>query len=428
MAESLDELTAPHNDHIQLLIALSGGVDSVVLTELASKWAAAQKTTTTVRAVYINHGLQAASGDWAQSCENLCKRLGIAFKSIPVNVNLDERESPEAAARAARYEAFVKELKSDEYLCTAHHLDDQAETVLLRLFRGAGVRGLSAIAPTRQFGSGFLIRPLLQIGRDEIVRYAESQQLVWVEDPHNHQMRYDRNLVRHQILPLINEKWSGASARIAAAAAHCKDATGLLDQLAVDDIDQQSSIDRIEVERLRGLSTARLNNALRYWIHCNGFEAPTQVKLNTIIDNLLKPSNDSHGRVEFGRACLARYAEHVYLGDRIVFESASSFDYRWRSPETPLYIEELNWSLDARRYAELQPYLSCELQVKSRMGGERIERQGAAHSQSIKSYLQQTRVPPWQRSRLVLVYRGDTLVCACGPDFQTSLTRPKQGS
>lgn len=404
-ASNSDNTPEPH-----LLIALSGGVDSVVLASLASKHFANHQ----VRAVYIDHGLQVQSAEWAELCYSFCQQLGIDFQAISVEVNLSNGASPEAAARDARYSALQHNLQPGEFLCTAHHADDQAETLLLQLLRGAGVNGLAGIAGRREYGQGVLIRPLLDVSRAEIESYAHNNQLSYCEDPQNTDLRYDRNFVRHEVLPLVAKRWPTAAKRLSRTAAHCREAAGLLAVLADHDHPGVAHVDKLSIEHLQALPLARQKNLLRQWIVDKRFLSPSETQLQQIVDSLLYASADSHGRISFGEAQVARYDQHIYLGARGMFDPVADFEFVWSAPHAPLPIAAVGITLHFNDYPQLQPYVGNTLMVRNRRGGERLRKPGAQHSVSLKSLLQQRRIPPWLRSRLALVFCNEELLCIGG--------------
>lgn len=252
-------------------VALSGGLDSTVLLHLLADLAQ-REALPPLSAIHIHHGLQAAADTWPAHCRELCAALSVPLQVEYVQVA--SGASLERAARDARYAAFAARLGSDELLLTAQHRDDQAETLLFRLLRGAGVRGLSAMPESRALGAGQLVRPLLNCSRDELLAYAREHKLSWVEDPSNADERFSRNYLRRQVIPALLSRWPQASTNMARSAAHLSEAAQLLDELAQQDIAaaQVSAefawlpLPNLALPALRDLSEPRQRNALRYWL------------------------------------------------------------------------------------------------------------------------------------------------------------------
>lgn len=415
----LERATSSIEQPPDLLIALSGGIDSVVLLSLTAKLKTQNRCD--VRAVYIDHGLQSESAAWAEHCARCCKSLSVGFESIAVEVDLQSGLSPEAAARDARYGALKKVLHQGEYLCTAHHADDQAETLLLQLFRGAGVNGLAAMPEVCKFGVGYLLRPLLQTSQCEITTYAETHGLTWCEDPSNSDLRYDRNYLRHELLPGLEKRWPQVTQRIARSAAHCAEALTLSSELAVLDLQSAGRAvtekNQLSVSLLHSLGAVRRKNLVRHWVSAQGYQTPSTVQLQQLLSDLVEASSERHGRVSFGDAEVARYQDDLYIGRRGAFDLLPDFEYQWLRSDAPLFIQELNWQLDANSRNNLKPFIGKPLTVRNRRGGERWRPDPSGHSVSVKSLLQQHRVPPWLRSRILLVFHDDVLIDICGPGF-----------
>ena len=252
-------------------IAFSGGLDSTVLLH-ALVQLAQRHPLPPLSAIHIHHGLQPAADTWPEHCRQICARLGVPLQVMHVQVQ--PGASLERAAREARYAAFASCLGSGELLLTAQHRDDQAETLLFRLMRGAGVRGLAAMPVSRALGAGRLLRPLLAVSRSELEGWAQAQQLQWVDDPSNQSIEHSRNFLRHQVMPVLERRWPQATANMARAALYLGEAQSLLDELAVMDLQgAQVSLEwpwlplpSLDLPALRALSPTRQRNALRHWL------------------------------------------------------------------------------------------------------------------------------------------------------------------
>jgi len=252
-------------------VALSGGLDSTVLLHLLAQLAR-REALPPISAIHVHHGLQAVADGWPTHCQQFCNALGVPLQVVRVKV--DDGASLERAAREARYGAFVAALGEGECLLTGQHRDDQAETVLFRMFRGAGVRGLSGMEASRPLGAGQLLRPLLDFTRQELEAYARQHGLSWVEDPSNSSDDYDRNYLRNRILPGIVQRWPSAVESIARSAEHLAEAEGLLGELAQNDLIAAGArseyigmqLPSLSLAALTELSEPRQRNALRHWL------------------------------------------------------------------------------------------------------------------------------------------------------------------
>ena len=277
-----------------LCIALSGGVDAVALLQ-AVREVAARHPGLRLRALHVDHGLQPGSGAWAAFCRDLCARLEVACEVLELKLEPRKGESVEAEARAERYAALAAVLEPGECLLTAHHADDQLETVLLQLFRGAGAAGLAAMPPSAALGPGQHLRPLLQVPREEIVEYARLHGLKWIDDPMNTDSRFDRSYLRHEVLPAIIERWPAAARTVGRSARHLAEAQGLLEALA--EIDASRFLDNegtLAVAGLLQLPHARRVNVLRWWIVRQGLGLPSTARLESIIRDVLPARPDAH--------------------------------------------------------------------------------------------------------------------------------------
>lgn len=252
-------------------VAFSGGLDSTVLLHLLAGLAQ-REAIPPLSAIHIHHGLQPTADAWPAHCQQRCDALGVPLQTVSVQVR--PGASLERAAREARYAAFEAVLGPGEVLLVAQQRDDQAETLLFRLLRGAGVRGLAAMPPSRPLGAGYLLRPLLQCSRAELQAYAVAHRLSWLDDPSNADRRFSRNYLRHRVMPVLAARWPQAAAAMARAAEHLGEAAQLLDELAQQDLATAQTpgafvwldLPNLPLTPLRALSDARQRNALRYWL------------------------------------------------------------------------------------------------------------------------------------------------------------------
>lgn len=393
------------------LVGYSGGLDSHALLHLCAKFSKLP-----VRAVYIHHGLQDEADQWSEHCSEVCAALQIPFKTLHIDASKRSGESPEETARKARYAALKSELESGDCLLTAHHQDDQSETVLLQLFRGAGVAGLAAMPVIREMNQTFHARPMLSFSRDGIHDYAKENDLKWIEDPSNADTDFDRNLLRHDIIPVIKNRWPQLGDSLSKMASQQQDALEIIEAMAGIDlasiVTQQSHV--IDMAGLSKLSRARQLNVLRSWIHQCAHDAPTANVLHQVIASVLPAADDARPEVCWGESEICRYQGRLYCLKRIEHDASASFDW---NPGEKLVIDRLGIELSTEqvRSQGLKPeLLDQRLTVAFRQGGEKIRPAGRKNTHSLKKLMQEAGIPPWQRSRIPLLYFNDELICVYG--------------
>ena len=370
-----------------------------------------------MRAVHIHHGLQAGADTWDAHCAEVCSRLEVEYKCIHVDAAPGPGESPEDAARNARYHALEKELQQDEVLLTAHHQDDQAETLLLQLMRAAGPAGLASMPAVKSFGPGYHVRPLLEFSRQSLRDYAEEHNLVWVDDPSNADTSYDRNYLRKEIMPRLMHNWTHANEAISHAADLQQDALEIIDAMAAIDLAAVSNQQRnsLSISKLKQLSSARQYNVLRYWINVSAHDRPRRNILDEIMDSVLPAAEDATPLVLWGSTEIRRYQDVLYVLPALSDHEIHHV-YAWDG-EQPLFIEALNLELrleQARGRGLRQSAVTRGMTVSFRQGGEQIRPQGRQHTHSLKKLMQEAGIPPWQRNRIPLIYIDHQLACVCG--------------
>jgi len=409
LLRKLTELTDLAGKPNRIIVAFSGGLDSTVLLHALA--ASRDTHRTAILAIHINHGLHKDAPDWCNACKAFAQSLGIQFESADVAVAVDSGQGLEAAARHARYDAFAAFLRSGDVLLSAHHKDDQAETLLLNLMRGSGPAGLAGIAEVRPLGAGWLLRPILSTSRNELRAYAARYALKWIDDPSNEDTTFDRNYLRHEVLPLLEQRWPGVAGRLQRSAILAGEAATMLDQLADADRQQLGGRpDRLSLAGLRELPVERQRNVLRYVIRELGLPSPPAAQLQSIIADLVPARDDGQPLVEWPGAEVRRYREQVYVlpamtrarnstaamqdGGRFVL--AAGMGELILEPGAP---EGLAMDLVARG-----------LELRYRSGGEEIKLTGQSHTRKLKKLLQEEGVVPWMRERLPLLYSGKELV------------------
>ncbi len=398
----------------QLTLALSGGVDSIAALDILSGLAPSHPFA--LDCLHVNHRISPNAGAWARFARAAAARYGLKCTIRTVDLAPHRRLGVEGAARAARYAAFTR-VRSG-FVVLAQHRDDQAETVLLQLVRGAGVAGLAAMAPARPAGQGgpVLLRPLLGATRTELERHARSRGLEWVEDESNADERRARNFVRRRALPMLAELNPAATANLARSAAHLAEALELARALAALDARTVMHDGRLSVAALARLPSARAKNLLRWVIGEAGLGAPETVRLDEILRQLVTARGDAAVRVAIGGAVVRRYRDGVWIVPERAppppgFRAAWHGRPAWRLSELggTLRFKAMSGSGVAAR-----ALAGRRVEVRLRTGGERFQPDRRGATRTLKALLQESALPPWERARLPLVYCEGNLVAVPG--------------
>ncbi|HVV69374.1 MAG TPA: tRNA lysidine(34) synthetase TilS [Gammaproteobacteria bacterium] len=393
----------------QVLVAYSGGLDShVLLHSIASLRRLHPQLE--MRAIHINHGLSPKAQDWAEHCRQVCQALNITFlvKSVDVRQHL-ANWSLEEAARNLRYEALASEMRVGEYLLLAHTEDDQAETLLLQLLRGSGVRGLAAMPLAKPFATGSLIRPLLHISRKALQHYAIQHQLTWVEDESNLLLTLDRNYLRHQVLPPLATRWPQVKKVLSRVAKHCAEAVELVEELAAVDLSQAGGElpHTLSVAALVKLSPARQKNVLRFWLKSLQLPVPNASRLAQLQQDFLYSKEHRTPKMTWSGVEIRRFNDSLYAMPALPAHDAKIV-FSWDMTQ-PLVIPGLG-ILTAKPGEEgVEILAGAEVTVRFRQGGERFHPLGRSGSHPLKKLFQEWRIPPWQRDRLPLIYFDEDL-------------------
>ena len=416
------ERFAKHKDARRLLVALSGGVDSVSLLhklcELRTHY------DLSIAALHVDHQIQTESEHWMRHCQAQCDQLKVPLKTVKLNLQ-DSGHGPEAAARQARYDWFQSQISPADVLVMAHHMGDQVETVLLRLFRGSGLLGLGAMHEIRQFGLGWIARPLLGVSKEEIIAYAKKNDLRYIEDPSNLDTHIDRNFVRHEILPLIRSRWPSVDQTIFRSSGHLKTIQSSLDKGAQVDLKMFLCLSTgtllgdygcVKISDLISLDQTRIVDVLRYWIRCEGLTLPSTGKMNELIRQVFEKDSRGRGGIRWKEGEFRAYRGFLYLLP-VQPKLCSPATQRWRGLDT-VCIKEVEVALSVRRRTGSGIKLSfiknaqfiLDWQHKVRV----IHPSRSRHNRTIKNLFQESGIPPWERFRLPYVYLGDDLVCIPG--------------
>jgi len=411
VAAQLEDIVKPSD---RLVAGLSGGVDSVVLLDILAR--VARKLRCRLSALHVNHQLSPNARRWEAFCGRLCRARRIPFRSVKVDVQ--RGDSIEAAARAARYAVFARQ--ECEYIVLAHHRDDQVETLLLQLLRGAGVKGLAAMPllriqdPGSRIPNPGILRPLLDVTREEILEYARNRGLEWVEDESNQDMYFLRNFVRHEVLPVIARRFPAYRATLARAAGHLAEAARVLDELASADAAGELADGTLSIAALRRLPPARGRNLLRYFLASRGVTMPGTERLDEALRQALTAKQDARVLVELGDFTLRRHAGRLHLV-RARGAPPAHYEKLWRG-EKKMALPELGGVLTLARATGAGISLSRlgggVVTIRLRRGGERLQPNCRRPRRSLKNLLQEARMPPWQREYIPLIFCGGKLVWA----------------
>jgi tRNA(Ile)-lysidine synthase len=381
-----------------LLVAFSGGLDShVLLHALASSPTAVARG---LRAIYIDHGLQDDSTHWATRCLGYAEALGVELLVREVDVVRRSGLGLEASARRARYAKIETLLEPGEVVALAHHRDDQTETVLMKLLRGAGPEGIGAMRPLRRLGRGWAWRPLLPLPRAALREYAEHHALGWINDPSNADQTIDRNYLRMQVLPRIAQRWPEAESSIAQSAAWARAAAEFIEAESERALAHIQGLDpaTLDFREWLALPTALRDPVLRRWLRAQELPEPTHYQAAELVRQLGEAGEDRQPCVRWPGTELRRYRDLLHALPPLQFpplDWVAEFDGR---PLTlPLDLGTLRITGRALR-------LDAPLQVRFRRGGESLRLASGGHSRELRDLFQEAGIPPWQRGRLPLVF------------------------
>lgn len=393
-------------------VAYSGGLDStVLLVALASL--ADRLQPGSLRAAHVHHGLHPDADAWAEHCDARCRKLEVPVSVLRVDARPERGESPEAKARELRYAALRVHLAPGEVLLTAHHADDQLETVLIQLLRGAGVAGLAAMPPGTRFGPGWHRRPLLGFSHGSLLAWARARSIDgWVEDPANAEPRFARNHLRREVLPAIRAHWPAAAPAAARAARHCAEAAGLLDELAALDASSCAVGVALDVTAMRSLGPARRRNLVRWQVQRLGLPTPDERRLATLLTQVFSAAEDARPEVRWPGVVALRYADRLWLvpADQL---QPPPWPIEWPDPRVPLELGSGlgRLSLAPTTTGGLRPEAleARPWRLVGRQGGERVNLPGRTGSRALKKLLNEAGVPPWLRARIPLLEIAGTL-------------------
>jgi tRNA(Ile)-lysidine synthase len=388
-----------------LAVAFSGGLDSTVLLHATIK-AHGKKN---VYAFHVHHGIQKEADQWQAHCKAVAKKFGCHFDTQ--NVKLNKPSNIESQARNLRYEALTQMCQAHKIqdLLLAHHLDDQAETVLIQLMRGAGLPGLSAMPQVKSKELIHLWRPFLNMRRKDLEIYAKEHQLTWIEDPSNQDESYRRNAIRKTILPTLEKFQEGAIENLSRSAKHLSEAQELLNQLADIDLglmEAKEGLSKTNLIRLYKTSQARATNALRRWLSKNGLAYPSEERLTAWWSELQQTRPDSELQWDHDQQVIRLWRGHLTITQD---SSNSEVMGEWTFKKLPTNSKKPGIAKDRFEKAKQKGLIN----TMAREGGEKFKVDAKRPRRSLKNLYQEAAIPPWQRDA-PLLYIGEELVAVAG--------------
>jgi tRNA(Ile)-lysidine synthase len=397
--------------HKKYLLAYSGGLDSHVLLHLFASLR--DKYSFHLRVIHINHGVSLHAEKWAAHCDKVCRQLNIPFhtetlEQIDVTLNLEEK------LRQYRYQLFKNALTENEILLTAHHQNDQAETLLLQLCRGSGLKGLAAMPRLKKFGKGFHARPLLDFTRDDLLKYATDHALSWIDDESNANLHHTRNFIRHEVMPILAKRFPSVTKTLARSADHCAEAQEFIERLTRDTLTNMegSASGTLSVKKLIQREVNEQQYILREWIQQAGFLLPSMVKMQQMTERLLHARMDKMPHVQWGNAEIRRYRDDLYMMEKMKPHDPSQI-IPW-DVSKPLIIPHIG-TLEPSVITEKKCRTDFKnVTVQFRQGGEMLRLEGRAHRHELKKLFQMWGVLPWLRDRVPLVYVDGVLEVVVG--------------
>ena len=394
-------LQLARTDRLNCVVAWSGGLDSTVLLQLLRDARALAPGRLRLRAIHVDHGLQSAAADFRRFCQRTARAWRVPLVVVRASVQRAPGASLEEAARDARYAALASALKSGEVLVTAQHADDQLETLLFGLVRGAGPAGLAAMPGVAAFGGSQMLRPLLGVDRAQLEAHARAGSLEWIEDPTNSDWRFDRNYLRGRVVPALRDRWPAIARTAARSAAHCATAAQQIAQAAARDLEAAADGPDLEVAVLRRWSAPRRAAALRHWISLHGGRSPDTRQLAQI-DQLLEARPDAHPELRLPRYAVRRMAGRLVLDMRAQIQPAQAARPRqWRWREGPL-------QLDAGGSLAIQPEPHGDLDLDLLPDLLRAGAVTPGPGRRLRKLLQELAVPLPKRAHLPLLWRADS--------------------
>ncbi len=390
-------------------VGYSGGMDSHVLLHTVSQ--SREQISKEIFAIHVNHGLNEKANQWAEHCQNVCDAIDIKLIQINLDATAPKGESQEEWARDLRYEAVENILDKNDLFLTAHHKDDLAETILLQLLRGAGPAGLSAMPEKTQLGEGWHVRPLLDFTREEMASYAADNNLNWINDDSNDDVRFDRNYLRQMVMPSLKQRWPGVLKTLSRAAGIQSNVNELIEDLAAQDLSLciKPENNTLNAHHLGALSSARAVNVIRYWLKMHQYRSPGAKVLEQILSDIVNSQSDTSPCIRWGDVEIRRYRDMVFLTRGLPTVSDDAKLISWNiSDECELEFGKLKADIITGQGIAYNKITGSRINIRYRTGHEQIKLGG--HHHTLKNVFQEKGIPPCFRAIIPLIYIDNRLV------------------
>lgn len=396
-----------------LKVAYSGGMDSHVLLHLLAHCPQLRQQYR-LEAIHINHHLHNEAQHWAEHCRQVCQHLDLQLTLIDVAIDHQKGDSLEAAARMSRYDALAQCIGLADCLLVAHHGDDQVETLLLQLCRGSGPKGLAAMAKLKIFSDGLICRPLLDYSRQQLAQYAKKYQLSWVEDSSNIDVRYDRNYLRHEVIPQLKSRWPSLNKTISRSARLCYDASTIVEQWAEQQLQALLSADGVclMADKLKTKSMRQQKILLRQWLYSRGITIPSENKMMQILQTVVTSRHDANPIVLWSGGQIRRY-QHMLYADKPLPLHYPQTILPWDLTQILILPASIGQLSAVRQSGGMIFPEAKAITVRFRQGGESCSPIGRGRHR-LKKLFQEWQVPPWLRDKVPLIYCGEDIACVVG--------------
>ena len=381
----------------QFLVGFSGGADSTAL--LHALYENRAELQAPFHAIHFHHGLNAGADDWQQHCREFCLERGIEFTSRNLEIRQVSGTSTEEESRNLRYQAIGETLQAGDIYLTAHHADDQAETLFLNLMRGSGVEGLAGIPDLRRLGKGWVARPLLNTGRDELEAFLNRHDIAWLEDPSNKDESFDRNFLRNSLFPQLETRWPGVVRRLTRSARTARmTATALADFLDAHCEALLCDRYKMPLSPLLQLKSPMRALVLRQWLRRQEIPALSEARLNEFLRQLATATSDGQPEVRWGGWQLKRFGGLIWLQDNNIPVLQSGIN--WTAGMTL----ELGNSVGCLQLRGNEVSIPTGWQAGARQPGGRIRLREQAARRKLKDLFRESGIPPWMRAGIPVLY------------------------